>query len=87
MLAKAILLDFIRGAMAMRTSLRGRPTLDLDLARILEVVRYHGQVMAAARDLCCSDAYIHVRMKRAGLTLAEVLEALAMEVLLPKVPP
>ena len=59
----------------MKTSLRGRPSLDFDLAQILEAVRYHGQVMAAARDLACSDAYLHVRMKRAGLTLAQVLES------------
>ena len=58
-----------------------------DLAQILKVVRDHGQVVAAARKLGCSDAYLHVRMKRAGLTLAEALEAPAMEVLLPKVPP
>ena len=30
----------------MRTTLRGRPNLDLDLAQILRAVRQHGQVMA-----------------------------------------
>ncbi len=64
-----------------------RPSLDIDLAQILKAVRDHGQVVAAARELGCSDAYLHVRLKRAGLTLAEVLEAPSMEVLLPKVPP
>lgn len=67
----------------MKTTLRGRPSLDLDLAQILMAVRRRGQVMAAARELGCSDAYIHVRMKRAGLSLAEVLEAPALETLLP----
>ena len=62
---------------------RGRPSLNLDLAQILRAVRLHGRVMAAARDLCCSDAYVHVRMKRAGLTLAKVLEAPSLETLLP----
>ena len=61
--------------MAMKTTLRGRPSLDLDLAQILKAVRDHGQVVAAARELGCSDAYIHVRLKRAGLTLAQVLES------------
>ena len=31
--------------------------------------------MAAGRELGCSDAYIHVRLKRVGLTLKVVLEA------------
>ena len=42
---------------------------------ILEVVRRYRNVMAAARELGCSDSYIHVRFKKAGLTLREVLEA------------
>jgi len=58
----------------MKTTLRGRPRLDLDLLAILEAVRRHRQVMAAARELGCSDAYIHVRLKRVGLSLKEVLE-------------
>ena len=59
----------------MRTTLRGRPRLDLDLLSILEAVRRHRQVMAAARDLGCSDAYIHIRLKKVGLSLRVVLEA------------
>ena len=78
-----VLLEFIRQVTGMRTTLRGRPSLDLDLAQILRAVRQHGQVMAAARELGCSDAYIHVRMNRAGLPMAEVLEAPALETLLP----
>ena len=58
----------------MKTTLRGRPRLDLDLLGILEAVRRHRQVMAAAKELGCSDAYIHVRFKQAGFTLRQVLE-------------
>ena len=36
-MAKAILIDFIRGVMAMKTTLRGSPSLDLDLAQILNL--------------------------------------------------
>ena len=60
--------------MGTKTTLRGRPRLDLDLLAILEAVRRHRQVMAAGRELGCSDAYIHVRLKRVGLTLKDVLE-------------
>ncbi len=70
-----VLLEFIRQVTGMKRTLRGRPSLDLDLAQLLRAVRQHGQVMAAARELGCSDAYIHVRMKQAGLTLAHVLES------------
>ncbi len=66
----------------MKTTLRGRPRLDLDLRAILEAVRRHRQVVAAARDLGCSDAYIHVRLKQVGLSLREVLEAPDMKSLL-----
>ncbi len=59
----------------MKKTLRGRPRLGLDLLTILEAVRRNGQVMAAARELGCSDAYIHVRLKRVGLSLRVVLEA------------
>ena len=66
----------------MKTTLRGRPRLDLDLLAILDAVRRHRQVMAAARDLGCSDAYIHVRLKRVGLSLRMVLEATDLRSLL-----
>ncbi len=68
----------------MKRTLPGRPSLDLDLTQILEAIRHHGQVVSAARELGCSDAYIHVRMKRAGFTLAEVLEAPTLETLVPQ---
>ena len=59
----------------MRTTLRGRPRLDLDLLAILEAVRRRRQVMAAATEVGCSDAYIHVRLKKVGLSLRMVLDA------------
>ena len=55
-------------------SLRGRPRLDIQLEQIIMAVRRHQQVMAAARELGCSDSYIHVRLKGVGLTLAQILE-------------
>ena len=60
---------------------KGRPRLNLEMGQILEAVRRHGQVVAAAHELRCSDAYIHVRFKQAGLTLAEVLNAPNLEAL------
>ena len=65
----------------MEKTMQGRPRLNLELTRILETVRRHGQIVAAAHELKCSDAYIHVRLKRAGLTLAEVLDAPDLEAL------
>ena len=59
----------------MNKTLRGRPPLNLGLNQILEAVQRHGQVVAAAREIGCSDAYIHVRLKREGLSLLQVLEA------------
>ena len=65
----------------MKNTLRGRPRLNIELPKMLEAVRRHGQVAAAATELRCSDAYIFVRLKRVGLTLAEVLDAADLEVL------
>ena len=59
----------------MEGTLRGRPRLDIPLDQIVDCVRRHRQVMAAAREMGCSDAYIHKQFKLAGLTLAKVLEA------------
>jgi hypothetical protein len=58
----------------MRKTLRGRPALSIPLGRIMEAVRRHGQVVAAARELGCSGAYVHKRFRAAGISLAEVLE-------------
>lgn len=66
----------------MKQALRGRPRLNLGLGQIREAVRRHQQVVAAARDLGCSDAYIHGRLKEAGLSLREVLDARDLESLL-----
>ncbi|MFQ6029040.1 MAG: hypothetical protein ACE5Q6_16290 [Dehalococcoidia bacterium] len=54
---------------------RGRPPLELELPLILKTVRRHGKALTAAQELGCSDAYIHVRLKTAGLSLQQVLAA------------
>ena len=59
----------------MTPSMRGRPRLNLQLEQIILAVRRHQQIMTAARELGCSDSYIHVRLKGVGLTLAQILEA------------
>ena len=58
----------------MSASLRGRPKLNIEMDRILEAIRRHGQVVAAAGELGCSDAYIHQRLKAMGLSLGDVLK-------------
>ena len=63
----------MRWSTGIERTLRGRPRLDIPLDRILCAVRRHGQVVAAARELGCSQAYIHKHMKEVGLTLVEVL--------------
>ena len=66
----------------MKQTLRGRPRLNLTLREIVETVRRRRQVLAAAGELGCSDAYVHVRFKQVGLTLRAVLEASTVEKLL-----
>ncbi len=66
----------------MNNGLRGRPALNLKLSDILSCVRRHGKLLTAARELHCSDSYIHVRLKRAGMSLRDVLEAKSLEELL-----
>lgn len=56
-------------------TLRGRPKLDIPLERIIKAVRQTGYAMRAARELRCSDAYIHQKLKAAGLSLRQVLES------------
>ena len=58
---------------AMKTSLRGRPRLDIPTNTIISTVRRFGQITAAARELGCSGAYIHQRFKAEGLSLRIVL--------------
>jgi predicted nicotinamide N-methyase len=65
----------MRGFGDVRKSLRGRPRLDIEMGLILMAVRERQKVTTAARELDCSPAYIHARLRAAGLTLAEVLEA------------
>ena len=50
----------------MAKELRGRPRLNIGTRVIIEAVRRHGQVMAAARELRWSDAYIPVRFQNEG---------------------
>ena len=57
----------------MDRTLRGRPRLDLKLEDILMMIRREGKVMAAALKLGCSPAYVHARLKSAGLNLRRVL--------------
>ena len=71
-----------RGSVSLYKTMRGRPPLAIDLARILQAIRDHGKVTSAASELDCSQAYIHAKLKEAGLTLREVLEADSLELLL-----
>ncbi len=68
--------------MGMQKPPRGRPRLELELRDILTAIRRHGRILLAARAFACSDAYIHGRLKEAGLTLADVLGAPSVDVLL-----
>lgn len=71
--------------MAIKRQLRGRPSLALELREVLTAIRRHGKALRAARELGCSDAYVHGRLKQAGLTLQEVLDARDVEQLLANV--
>jgi len=62
-----------------RNTLRGRPRLNIPLDVIIEAVRRTGFVLRAASELRCSDAYIHLRLKSAGLSLRQVLESRDVE--------
>ncbi len=66
----------------MTLPLRGRPPLAITLWEVVDAVHRHRQVRAAAHELGCSDAYIHVRLKAAGLGRRQVLEAATVEGLL-----
>ena len=72
----------MRRSMGKNKTMRGRPRLNITLNQILEAVHRHGQIVGAARELGCSQAYVHARMKEAGLTLREVLEAADIEAVL-----
>ena len=58
----------------MERAMRGRPRLNLDLEDVLAAVRIQRQVVGAARQLGCSPAYVHARLKGTGITLGELLE-------------
>ena len=61
--------------MDMNKTVRGRPRLNLQMSDLLEEIRLHGNVVAAARHLGCSPAYIHARLKEVGITLGELLDS------------
>ena len=63
---------------------RGRRPLLIPLEKILCSIRHNGKVLTAAQELGCSDAYIHVRLRAAGLSLGEVLYAPCLAALLNK---
>ena len=56
-------------------AITGRPRLDIELREILEAVRRCRTVMGAARELQCSAAYVHAKLREAGLSRAQVLDA------------
>jgi len=60
----------------MAKTVRGRPPLDIPLERLIQTVRRHGQVVSAARGLGCSPAYVHKRLKLAGLSVVRILDCL-----------
>ena len=55
--------DFMRRYVTMTNGLRGRPPQDLELQDIVRAVMRHRQLVAAARQLGCSSAYLHARLK------------------------
>ncbi len=58
----------------MPETLRGRSRMGIDFGRIIEAMQRHRQVVAAARKLKSSNAYIHQRLKAMGLSLRDILE-------------
>jgi len=58
----------------MAKTLQGRPSLNIPLEQIVEAVRQNRKVTAAARALGCSPAYVHKRLKLAGVSVLQVLE-------------
>ncbi len=52
----------------------GRRPLNIPLKNVLESLQAHGSVVAAARELGCSPAYIFGVLKANGLKLKDVVE-------------
>ena len=67
---------------AMRTPLRGSPSLNIPLEEILEAVRATGNQTNAATKLGCSEASVRTQINLAGLTLKQVMAAEDVEALL-----
>ncbi|MCH7705800.1 MAG: hypothetical protein IIB33_01985 [Chloroflexi bacterium] len=70
------------GPKTMERQFPGRPRIQLTMRQVLEAVRRHGRVLTASHELGCSAAYVHARLKEAGLSLLQVLEAAHVDELL-----
>ena len=52
----------------------GRKPLNIPLKIVCEALQTHHSVVAAARELGCSEAYIFRALKSGGLTLKNVID-------------
>jgi hypothetical protein len=52
----------------------GRKPLNIPLKNVLESLQAHRSVVAAARELNCSEAYIFAALKANGLRLKDVMQ-------------
>ena len=52
----------------------GRKRLNIPLKNVCECLRAHRNVVAAAQELNCSQAYIFAALKANGLKLKDVIE-------------
>ena len=52
----------------------GRKPLNIPLTNVLESLQAHGSVVAAARELSCSQGYIFNVLKASGLKVKDVIE-------------
>ncbi len=52
----------------------GRKPLNIPLKNVYESLRAHRSVLAAAKELNCSQAYIFGVLKALGLTVKDVIE-------------
>ena len=52
----------------------GRKPLNIPLKNVCDALRAHGNVVAAARELGCSEGYIFGVLKAKGLKLKDVVK-------------
>jgi len=52
----------------------GRKRLNIPLKNVCEALQAHGNAVAAANELNCSEAYIFAALKANGLKLKDVIE-------------